>query len=89
MDVSKSDIEDINGVSMFWINVVADNKKIEFPIYVNNGYDIYCHARSEDETINSEIDREIYGCSNDLNEDTKVIVQEISNFIKQIMEVVF
>lgn len=83
--VGKSDIEENNGVSTFWINVFIEEIKIEFSIYIDHGYDVYCYAISEDEPTKSKIDPEIYGCSTDLNKDTKVIVQEIYDFIEQMM----
>lgn len=85
----KSDIEENNGGSTFWINIFIGDNKVEFAFYIDHGYDIYCYAISEDETIKLKIDPEIYGCASDLNVDTKVIVQKIYNFIEQMMENIF
>jgi hypothetical protein len=87
--IEKSDIEVINELLTFRIFIKIGDEKIRFPIYINNGYDIYSYA-ANDEPNESKIETiEDNELLIDLNKDIKEIVHEISEFIEQKMENIF
>jgi len=85
VDIKKADIEYVNGVSTFWINVSLEYTEIQFEIYINDGYGIYCYLISEDETNKSKIDPGDYGFPIALNEDTQVIAAKIYELIENVL----